>query len=237
MGGHPFDNGALHIRDEMLASFPRTPEETRRHIAEYYAMISHLDYQLGRVIRKLEDSGEIENTIVVFAGDNGLALGQHGLFGKQSCYEHSVRVPLIFAGPGVPAGTKSSSYAYLLDIFPTLCELSGMDVPESVEGSSLTPAFESPDSSLRDVLYFAYTDTQRAVKNERYKLVEYVVGGAHTQTQLFDLRSDPFEQTNIASDSQELVEEMRRELFRLRDGWDDRSSPWGKTFWSGYDRT
>ena len=110
MGGHPFDNGALHIRDEELAAFPRNPEEVKEHIAEYYAMITHLDYEIGRVIQKLEEKGLLENTIVVFAGDNGLAVGQHGLFGKQSCYEHSNRVPLIFAGPGIPQGEKRDAY-------------------------------------------------------------------------------------------------------------------------------
>ena len=98
IGGHPFDTGALRIRDENLAEFPRAPEEVRQHIAEYYAMITHLDYQLGRVLDTLEVKGLRENTIIVFAADNGLAVGQHGLMGKQNCYEHSVRVPLIFSG-------------------------------------------------------------------------------------------------------------------------------------------
>ncbi len=113
-GGHPFDTGALRIRDEELAAFPRSPEETKQHLADYYAMITHLDDQLGRVMNALEAKGLLEDTIIVFAGDNGLALGQHGLFGKQSCYEHSVRVPLVFAGPGIPAGRTSDTYAYLL---------------------------------------------------------------------------------------------------------------------------
>lgn len=233
-GGHPFDNGALHIRDEMLASFPRTPEETRRHIAEYYAMISHLDAELGRVVRTLEKTGALENTIIVFAGDNGLALGQHGLFGKQSCYEHSVRVPLIFAGPRVPEGVTTDSYAYLLDIFPTLCDLLDVPIPESVEGCSLRPAFDDPSAPIRDELYFAYTDCQRAVKDDRYKLVEYVVDGRHTQTQLFDLRQDPLERSNRASTEPETVGRLRKRLLELKDEWDDEASPWGKTFWAGF---
>ena len=100
MGGHPFDNGDLKVRDEVLEDFPRDPYKVRQHIAEYYAMITHLDAQMGRVLDTISACGMADNTIVVFAGDNGLAVGQHGLFGKQNMYEHSVRVPLIFSGPG-----------------------------------------------------------------------------------------------------------------------------------------
>ena len=125
---HPFDNGALDIRDELLAGHPREEVEVRRHIAEYYAMITHLDAETGRLLDVLERRGLIDDTIIVMAGDNGLAVGQHGLMGKQNLYEHSVRVPLIFAGPGVPRGETRDSYAYLLDIFPTLCDLA--DVPD-----------------------------------------------------------------------------------------------------------
>ncbi len=236
-GGHPFDTGALHIRDEELAAFPRNPDETKRHLAEYYAMISHLDAQLGRVFAALEAKGILDDTIFVFAGDNGLALGQHGLFGKQNCYEHSVRVPLIFAGPGVPKGVRTTAYAYLFDIFPTLCELTGTPRPASVEGTSLVPAFTDPACGVRDTLYFAYTDTQRAVKNQRFKLIEYVVGGKHIMTQLFDTVADPWETKNLAADPDfaDIVDQLRTELCRLRDEWDDRQSEWGQRFWAGYE--
>ena len=103
-GGHHFDNGALKVRDELLAQFPRDPGEIREHIADYYAMITHLDAQIGRVIDAVKQRGSLENTIIVLAGDNGLALGQQGLMGKQNLYEHSLRVPLVFSGPGVPHG-------------------------------------------------------------------------------------------------------------------------------------
>ncbi|MGH9661029.1 MAG: sulfatase-like hydrolase/transferase, partial [Bryobacteraceae bacterium] len=97
---HPFDNGEMEIRDEKLAPWPRTPEVIRRHIADYYAMVSEVDSQIGRVLEALDQTGRASNTIVVFAGDNGLAVGQHGLMGKQNLYEHSVRVPLVIRGPG-----------------------------------------------------------------------------------------------------------------------------------------
>jgi arylsulfatase A-like enzyme len=234
-GGHPFDNGELHVRDEMLAGFPRTPEEIRRHIAEYYAMISHLDAQLGRVMEALRRSGQLENTIIVFAGDNGLAVGQHGLMGKQSCYDHSLRVPLIFAGPGVPEGRTTHCFAYLLDIFPTLCELCQVALPASVQGVSLVPAM-TKRTPVREALYFGYREFMRAVRRDDLKLIEYVVNGRHTMTQLFDLANDPWELHNLAQSPAHLsrVREMRGELLRLRDEWADRESTWGETFWNGY---
>lgn len=236
MGGHPFDNGDLRVRDEELAAFPRNPEETREHIAEYYAMISHLDHELGRVVQALEDKGILDDTIIVFAGDNGLAVGQHGLFGKQNCYEHSVRVPLIFAGPGVPEGRKTDAYAYLYDIFPTLCGLTQTPLPESVEGKDLVPCMQNSDAPLRDTLYFAYTHCQRAVKDRDYKLIEYAVEGRARQTQLFDLNNDPWELTNLAAnpDYADKVAALRKELIRLRDEWDDQQHRMGQTFWKRY---
>ena len=86
-------------------------------------MISHLDWRIGQILDKLKEKNLYDNTIIVFAGDNGLAVGQHGLMGKQNCYEHSIRVPLILCGPGIPKGQKSESYVYLMDLFPTLCSL------------------------------------------------------------------------------------------------------------------
>lgn len=235
MGGHPFDNGALHIRDEELAPFPRDPGNTKQHIAEYYAMITHLDYQLGKVIKAVEDKGEIENTIFVFAGDNGLALGQHGLFGKQSCYNHSVRVPLIFAGPGIPQGVKSDAFVYLFDIFATICDLADIAVPETVEGKSLAKAMHDPDEKIRETLYFAYCGFQRAVRDSQFKLIEYVIDGTHTQTQLFDLKNDPWELANLAEKPEfaDKVCELRKELVKYSNEWNDHESEWGKTFWAG----
>ena len=235
MGGHPFDNGELKVRDEVLAAFPRTPEEVRRHIAEYYAMITHLDAQMARVLAALERTGKADNTIVVFAGDNGLAVGQHGLMGKQSNYDHSVRVPLIMAGPGVPRGERRDAFVYLLDIMPTLCELTGLQIPASVEGRSLVPTLRDPSRRVRDTLYFAYTDKHRAVRDRQFKLIEYVVAGRRT-TQLFDLENDPWELQNLAGDPGHDAKqaELRAELVRWRDAWDDADSPWGKTFWEGY---
>ena len=238
MGGHPFDNGDLKVRDEVLMGFPRDPDEVREHIADYYAMITHLDAQMARVLEALKATGRTDNTIVVFAGDNGLAVGQHGLLGKQSMYEHSTRVPLVMSGPGIAAGERRDAYVYLLDIYPTLCELAGLPTPGSVEGRSLISALRDANEAVRDTLYFAYKDVQRAVKDERFKLVEYVVGGRRT-TQLFDLEEDPLELHNLAGDPAWVKVEtrLRGELLRLRDEWDDAESEWGQVFWDGFGGT
>lgn len=235
MPEHPFDNGALHIRDEELAAFPRTPDEIRRHIAEYYAMISHLDYQIGEILRALEETGRADNTIVVFAGDNGLALGQHGLMGKQSNYEHSVRVPLIMCGPDIPRNVRTDAFAYLLDIYPTLCDLIGAPAPATVEGRSLVPAMRDPREKVRDTFFYAYSGLQRSIRDRRHKLIEYVVRGER-HTQLFDLQNDPIEVHNLAGDPAYAAKlaELRAELVRYRDEWGDRDTKWGQTFWSGY---
>ena len=218
---HPFDIG-WRGRDELLESYPRTPSAIRRHLAEYYAMISHLDAELGRVIDALRATGELANTIIVFAGDNGLALGQHGLMGKQSTYDHSVHVPLLMAGPGIPRAARRDALCYLLDIYPTLCELLGVAVPESVEGRSLGPALADPGAAVRDHLHFAYQDLHRAVTDGRFKLIEYLVGEAR-HTQLFDHAGDPRELFNLAHEPAhaDTVRRLRSRLREWRELWDD----------------
>ena len=200
MPHHPFDNGEMRIRDETLAVWPRTPEIIKEHIAAYFAMITHLDTQIGRILDALEKSGKADNTIIVFAGDNGLAVGQHGLLGKQNLYEHSVRVPLIFCGPGVPRGVQPDALCYLSDIFPTLFDLIDLPIPDTVEGKSLQPIIANRKDKIRDSLFLAYTRLHRAVRtDDNWKLIKYNVGGVVT-TQLFNLNEDPYELYNLADD-------------------------------------
>ncbi len=231
---HPFEFGVEKIRDELLAPYPRTKSSVRRHIAEYYAMITHLDHEIGRILKVLHDSEKTDNTIIVLAGDNGLALGRHGLMGKQNNYEHSIRVPLVFKGPGVPPGLKIQNYAYILDVYPTLCELAGIPVPGSVEGLSLLPMMADPSVKVHDTLYFAYNDLVRSVKNERYKLIEYA--GQARETQLFDMACDVFEMNNLYGHRKfdDTVSKLRYELIKLKDSWDDEQHPLGRAFWEAY---
>ncbi|MGC9348991.1 MAG: sulfatase-like hydrolase/transferase [Anaerolineae bacterium] len=235
MPQHPFDNGELEVRDELLAGFPRTPGEIRRHNAEYFAMISHLDAQIGRVLDALRQRGWLENTIIVLAGDNGLAIGRHGLMGKQNLYDHSLHVPLLMSGPGVPQGETRAAHAYLLDIYPTLCDLVGVSIPETVEGKSLVPALRSQEERIRDVMLFAYRGFQRAAQNDRYKLIEYVVDGKRT-TQLFDLQEDPWELQDLAQRPAYAArrDELREQLKRWQDELGDDQEAQGAHFWAGF---
>ena len=232
---HPFDYGIRDLRDEVLAPYPRLPEEVQTHIAEYYGMISHLDHEIGKVLEAVEKRGEIDNTLFLFAGDNGLALGQHGLFGKQNHYEHSIRVPLIMAGPGIPEGRTEDAYVYLLDIFPTLCEYLGIEIPSTVEGRSLYPLLTSDSAEGRESLYFAYTDTMRGVKKGGYKLIEYA-SPCCRRTQLFNLNEDPLKMRNLygREEYSDQINDLRKELFRLRDEWEDRTHRMGRAFWQRY---
>jgi arylsulfatase A-like enzyme len=210
---HPFDNGELRIRDEKLAPWPRTPEIVQEHIGAYYAMITHLDDQVGRVLEALQRTGHAEDTTLIFAGDNGLAVGQHGLLGKQNLYEHSIRVPLSIAGPGLQAGAQCDADCYLMDIFPTICEMTGLEIPDTVEGRSLLPLMRGESDRLRETTYFAYMGCQRGVRDERFKLLEYKVDGART-TQLFDLQEDPWELNDLSADPEyaDDVGRLRAEL-------------------------
>ena len=209
MPQHPFDNGELRIRDEMLAAFPRTPEEMRQHLADYYATISHMDYEVGRILGAVKERGWSQNTIVIFSSDQGLAVGgRHGLMGKQNLYEH-VKPPLVFAGPGIPHG-RSEALVYLYDLFPTIGELAGAPVPAVVEGKSLLPVIHGGQAKVRDWLFGAYKDCQRMVRDERWKLLAYNAGGVKN-TQLFDLANDPDEVNDLAADPKYAAERTRLE--------------------------
>ena len=197
---HPFDNGELRVRDEMLAPFPRTPAAVRKHLADYYACISYVDAQVGRVLGALRQAGRADDTIIVFTGDNGLALGQHGLLGKQSLYEHSVRVPLVMCGPGIPAGRRCDAFVYNFDIFPTVCEMAGLAIPKTVEGRSLAPVLAGRERAVRDSVFAAYRGLQRMVRGERYKLIKYSVKG-EKRTQRFDLVEDPWETRDLSAEA------------------------------------
>ena len=192
----PVDFGVLGIRDEKLAAYPRDPAEMRKHLAEYYACVTSLDHHLGRILDALKASKRLDDTLVVFTSDQGLAVGgRHGLMGKQNLYEH-FKSPLIVAGPGIPKG-KSDALVYLYDLYPTCCEATGVEVPKECDGTSLLPVITGKKKTVRDALFCVYTGTQRMVRDERFKLLWY----PKIETmELFDLKADPDEVVNLAAD-------------------------------------
>ncbi|MFB6456835.1 sulfatase-like hydrolase/transferase [Chitinophaga sp. Hz27] len=229
---HPFDNGEMTVRDEVLLGSPRNRDSVKMEIAKYYAMITEVDHEIGRVITALRKSGQLENTIIIFAGDNGLAVGQHGLLGKQNLYDHSMRVPLIMAGPGIPANKRVDAYCYLTDVFPTLCEMNHLPIPKSVEGQSLTKAFSSNSFKGRNVLFTTYANLQRAITIDSMKYILYNVNGEHPE-QLFDLHKDPLEMHNLANEPRykQQVLTMRQQLYKEMAFYNDFCNPskpgWG----------
>ena len=228
MAEHPFDLGVRDIRDELLAAYPRTESEIRQHIADYYGMISHMDAEMGRILGTLDDKNLRGDTIVIYTSDHGLGVGQHGLMGKQNLYDHSMRIPLIMHGPGIPAGRQPDTLVYLFDLFPTVCEWAGVPLPESSEGHSLNPILSGLTDQRRRSIFSAYQGVfgppqgqpcQRSVKDERYKLIQSILAGQVTW-QLFDLQADPWETENLvaAPGYGDIVRRLRESLR----GWQHR---------------
>ncbi|ULL15992.1 DUF4976 domain-containing protein [Paenibacillus sp. H1-7] len=221
MPEHPFDNGEMKIRDEDLEAYPRTPEAIKRHIADYYAMISHMDDGIGRVLQTLHERGLMDNTIIVYTADHGLAVGQHGLMGKQNMYDHSIRIPLIMKGCGIPEGIAVTGLTYQIDIFPTLCDLTGTPIPATVEGMSLLPHMSGNSKEIRTTVGSAYKDIQRTIKDNRWKLIQYHPDqGVHKgeKLQLFDLLQDPWETKDLSDqpDYDQIKQRLVHELLNWR---------------------
>ncbi len=210
---HPFDNGALILRDENLAAWPRTEDVIRDQLAEYYGLITHLDDQVGRILATLDENGQAGNTVVVYAADHGLSVGSHGLLGKQNLYEHSMRCPLIIRGPGIPHGT-TDAFTYLYDLFPTLLAQGAVAEPPGIDGRDLTPLWSGGDPTWRKSLFLPYRDVMRAVRDDRYKLIVYP---NVNHRQLFDLVEDPDELHNLIADPDHA--EIAARLEALLEGW------------------
>jgi len=193
---HPFDQGDSRVRDEMLAPFPRTNEAVAVHQQEYYAIISHVDREIGKILKALEVSGKADNTYIIFSSDHGLAVGRHGLMGKQNQYDHSVRMPLMIAGPGIQAGHICHEMVYLQSIFATSCDLAGIDIPKSVDFPSLKSLLKDPNAKGENLIFGAYKDLQRMIRSKHYKLIVYP---KVKKLQLFNLKNDPDELVNLAN--------------------------------------
>jgi choline-sulfatase len=206
------------LRDEKLAPFPRDEHAVKVHRQEYYAIITHLDAQIGRILDALDQSGEAESTWIFFTADHGLAVGHHGLMGKQNLYDHSLRVPFLVKGPGVKAGAKIEAPIYLQDVMSTSLDLAGAD-REGVEFQSLLPLLDGKGEGLKSV-YGAYLDLQRAVIDDGWKLILYPKAKV---ARLYHLEKDPMEMKDLANNPEQL--ERKSALFaklrELQKGLDD----------------
>ena len=211
---HPFVFDDLMVRDENLSPWPRAPETIRAALADYYGLITHLDDKIGEIINTLKEKDLYENTIIVYAADNGLAIGSHGLLGKQNLYEHSMKVPLIITGPGIPKEKLSDALVYLFDLYPTLTELCSLPAPEGIDGKSLVPVISGTTQEVRSSLFTAYRYTVRAVRTKEWKLIRYP---ERNYTQLFNLEEDPLEMNNLAENSR--FKSKTDELLRLMQEW------------------
>jgi len=195
---HPFDHGNLLGRDERLLTRPHTRDQVRQLTAMYYCVITHMDEQIGRILQALEDTGQGRNTIVIFSSDQGVALGSHGLRGKQNMYEHTIGVPLVLRGPGIPPGRRRAAQVYLRDLFPTVCDLTGTKIPESVEGRSFAGVLRGREETIHPTVFCYFRDKQRMVRTDRWKLIHYP---QIARWQLFDLENDPHEIHDLVDDA------------------------------------
>lgn len=251
---HPFPHGHPNLRDEVAVSgvWERRDECTiRNELGREFACSENIDIQIGRVLEKLQAMGELDNTYVFYTSDHGIAIGRHGLQGKQNLYQHTWRVPFIVKGPGIRPGRRVEGNIYLLDVLATLCDLAGVPAPTSNEGLSFKPVLDGRQTTVRDVLYGVYNGGTkpglRSVKQGDWKLIKYdVLDGAVRETQLFNLAENPEEllkehhnpnvialtrsrpakqQVNLAGDPRyaEKLAEMESLLLSEMRRWDD---PW-----------
>jgi len=201
------------LRDEKLMPYPRTEYSVKINRQEYFAIITHMDDQIGRILEALEATGKADNTYIVFTADHGLAVGHHGLVGKQNMYDHSVRVPFLVVGPNVKAGAKIDAPIYLQDVVPTALELAGAPV-DGVDFKSLLPLLNNQQGGHYDAIYGAYLDRQRMVTKGDWKLISYPKIGVE---RLFNLKKDPNEMNDLVNNPEYALKlsELRAALSEL----------------------
>jgi len=193
---------------------PLGPELTRHLIHGYYAATSYMDAQLGLVLAALDETGLAENTIVVFWGDHGWHLGDHGFWCKHTNFEQAARIPLMMALPG-KTGSVSSALVETVDLYPTLVELAGLPEAPGLDGKSFAPLLEDAAAPHRDHAIHVYPRNKllgRAIRTDRYRLVEWKEVGADPATaewELYDYETDPDESKNLAAEKPDVLKELQ----------------------------
>lgn len=198
---HPFDHGHPNLRDEVNVSgvWKNRDEQTiRNELGREFACSENIDTQIDRVLKKLESLGQLENTVVIYTADHGMAIGRHGLQGKQNLYQHTWRVPMIVAGPGIVVGKRAVGNVYLMDMLATICDLANVPSPETNEGISLVPVLRGEKETIRETMYGVYCGGtkpgMRCVQQGDWKLIKYdVLKSSVQQTQMFNLAENPHE--------------------------------------------
>ena len=198
---HPFNNTHMTVRDEVAVSgvWTNRDEQTiRNELGREFACSENIDIQIGRVLKKLDAMGELGNTYIFYTADHGMAIGRHGLQGKQNLYEHTWRIPMIVKGPGIKPGSRARGNVYLLDVLATLCEIAGVEAPKTSEGTSFLPVLKGSHDIVRKALYGAYCGGAkpgiRSIRSGDWKLIKYESSKDGVQeTQLFNLADNPDE--------------------------------------------
>ena len=219
---HPFRNGPQSTsgRDEGLAAWPRTKEVISDQLCEYYGLVTHLDEQVGRIMDGVKNSKHADNTIIIYTADHGLAMGSHGLLGKQNIYEQSMRCPLIISGKGIPQG-KTSSYTYIHDLYSTICSWAGVKPPKGVTAEDLNPLMSGDKKEIHKDLFLPFQNTQRAVSNGKWKLHIYP---KINHKLLFNLEEDPHELKDLSKSNPEMLKEMMALMQEQRKKFGDKNS-------------
>ncbi|MBN2375081.1 MAG: sulfatase-like hydrolase/transferase [Sedimentisphaerales bacterium] len=224
-----------HVKHPAIGSLPEKTARLLKH--GYYASVSYVDACFGKLIASLKEQGLSKNTIVVVWGDHGWKLGEHGSWCKQTNYNIDTRVPLIIHAPAMQAkGQSCDKLTELVDIYPTLCDLAGLEIPENLEGTSLKPLLNNPDLSWKSAVFSQYhrrpkvsLDKKRymgySMVTTKYHYVEWYywdevkqVAGDHVGTELYDLTLDPQENVNIAN-LPENIPKVIKLAKQLKAGW------------------
>ena len=208
------------VRDERLAPFPRTEYAVKINRQEYYALITHMDAQIGRILNALDDSGKADSTYIIFTADHGLAVGHHGFMGKQNLYEHSTKVPFLISGPTIKKNYEINEPIYLQDIMPTTLNLAGLKSPETIEFKSLLPLFRESEATHYPSIYGGFKGIQRSITQNDWKLIYYTYADKY---RLYNLAADPLEMNDLSQDQTQVtrLEKMKRALIKLSEELSD----------------